>query len=74
MSAETLKQIVTAALVAAKAIAKVTPNDLDDKIAAIAEVIVNEVLGLLSSGEGQLSGETVAAAKEAASKIKAATE
>jgi hypothetical protein len=72
VSAETVKQIVLAALEAAKAIAKVTPNDLDNRIAAIAEVIVNEVFGLLSSGEGELDGETVAAAKAAAADIKTA--
>lgn len=71
MSAETLKQIVLAALEAAKAIAKVTPNDLDDKIVPIAELIVSQVFGLFSAVDG-VDEATFAACSEAADKIKAA--
>lgn len=71
MSPETLKTIVTAALEAAKVITKITPNTWDDKIAQIAEVIVNEVLGLISSDGAGLDDATQEACYQAAQKIKA---
>ena len=71
MSADTIRTIVEAALEAAKVIAKITPSELDDKIAAIAEVIVAEVFGLFNSCDDcPLSDDALAAAKEAGSKIK----
>ena len=60
MSAETLKVIVKAALEAGKAISKVTPTDLDDKIVLIADVIVQQILGLFSDLDlSELDPQTV---------------
>ena len=71
MSPETLKAIISAALEAAKMIAKITPNTWDDKVVAIAEVIVAEVLGLFGVDGSGLSDEEMAVCGEAAAKIKA---
>jgi hypothetical protein len=51
MDREKLLQIVKAAMAAAAAIVRVTPNVTDDKVYAIAEVIVNQVLQIFSSTE-----------------------
>lgn len=73
MSTETVKVIVAAALEAAKAIAKITPNTWDDKVAEIAELIVAQVFQLIGS-ESALPEEVQTACAEAADKIRPVVE
>lgn len=73
MDKQTLLAVVKAAMEAAVAITKATPNVTDDKIALVAQLIVNQVLELFGASYGaELTEEEAAAIVDAAGKIKAA--
>lgn len=69
---EQLLKIVRAAMVAAKAIVAVTPNVTDDRVYEIAEVIVNQVLGIFADAGPALNVDEEAAVELAVYQIKAA--
>ena len=73
MDKQTLFTVIKAAMDAAVAITKATPNVTDDKIAMVAQLIVNQVLELFGADYGaevtELESQAIV---EAAGKIKAA--
>lgn len=72
VSKDQLLKIVRAAMVAAKAIVAVTPNVTDDRVYEIAEVIVNQVLGIFADAGPVLNVDEEAAVELAVFQIKAA--
>lgn len=70
MDREKLLQIVKAAMAAAAAIVRVTPNLTDDKVYAIAEIIVNQVLQIFSQTEVDLEPATEQAVAVAVAQIR----
>jgi hypothetical protein len=72
MSKEQLTKIIRAAMAAAKAIVAVTPNTTDDRIYEIAEVIVQQVLGIFGDVGVYLTPEEDDIVVLAARQIKAA--
>lgn len=70
MDREKLLQIVKAAMAAAAAIVRVTPNVTDDKVYAIAEIIANQVLQIFSTTEVDLEPATEQAVAVAVAQIR----